>query len=1103
MPNPLVRETVIATAKTACCAVIGLAGGHFGMLFLGALGAAGTVAASDPIRKTLELATEKASEIAAEVGIVALAEREPDDPLERIFQSALRQSFQQIRSALSSHSVAGDRALTSEMIDFLDNCDRALETVAVNEFDKILIISPTDEESDRCLREALTLLNAQGRRLDPRRKHESTDRIITYRPDELEEPPQALVGLLKDHLPNVLPPIFFDLLTADKNNRANKLYVNNFIVSFTRVYGPTIQRIEATVLSMKEETALLPGMNVQIGKIYEHILGIKQGLGPAQKPFNLPFATLGNLFKGREGDMNALSEQLKKKGATAIVQPASITGMGGIGKTQLAIEYALRHESEFSALLFVTANTPEELANNFSLLSGPEVLNLAAYLSGRQPEQHGAVLQWLQANTGWLLIFDNADTKGAATAVRQLVPKLAGGQVLITSRISEWGGSVHAMGLDLLSEEASVSYLIERTAAGRQRQPGEESEALALADELGGLALALEQAAAYVNARGMSLAEYRRRWRESNEKLIDYRDEFATQYPKSVAVTFLTSFEQLSPNARRLLNILAWLAPDPIPLSLLEIDGGPFAAENPDSVPENQRQEKTEEAEEALTDLARFSLATRSADKAAFSVHRLVQAVARRNQHDDERHRSVATALRWVNSGFTGSPQDVRFWPVLEPLAVHARAVADEADRRSIPEPTARLMNQLGLFYDSRAEWSLAEPMYRRALAIDEQSYGPDHPEVATDLNNLAELLRATNRLAEAEPMYRRALSIDEQSYGPDHPNVATDLNNLAGLLRATNRLAEAEPMYRRVLAIDEQSYGPDHPKVATRLNNLAGLLGATNRLAEAEPMFRRALAIDEQSYGPDHPNVARDLNNLALLLEATDRLDEAEPMYRRVASIFEKSLGPDHPNVATALNNLAGLLGSTNRLTEAEPMYRRALAIDEQSYGPDHPNVATRLNNLAGLLRATNRLTEAEPMYRRALAIDEKSYGPDHPNVAIRLSNLAELLWATNRLAEAEPMFRRALAIDEQSYGPDHPEVAIRLNNLAGLLRATNRLAEAEPMNRRVVSILGSFTRDTGHRHPHLRGAVSNYAGLLGAMGLNQEQIRTKLREMAPEFFE
>ena len=156
--------------------------------------------------------------------------------------------------------------------------------------------------------------------------------------------------------------------------------------------------------------------------------------------------------------------------------------------------------------------------------------------------------------------------------------------------------------------------------------------------------------------------------------------------------------------------------------------------------------------------------------------------------------------------------------------------------------------------------------------------------------SEMARVLQATNRLADAEPLMRRALAIDEQSYGPDHPHVAIDLNNLAALLQATNRLADAEPLMRRALAIDEQSYGPDHPHVAVDLNNLAQLLQATNRLADAEPLMRRALAIDEQSYGPDHPHVAIRLNNLAALLQATNRLADAEPLSRRVCRAWHRT---------------------------------------------------------------------------------------------------------------------------------------------------------------------------------------------------------------------
>ena len=186
-------------------------------------------------------------------------------------------------------------------------------------------------------------------------------------------------------------------------------------------------------------------------------------------------------------------------------------------------------------------------------------------------------------------------------------------------------------------------------------------------------------------------------------------------------------------------------------------------------------------------------------------------------------------------------------------------------------------------------------------------------------------LLRDTDKVAEAEPLFRRALAIDEKNLAPDDHEVAIRLNNLAELLRSTNRLAEAEPLFRRALAIDEKSLGPDHPYVAIRLSNLAELFCDTNRQAEAEPLHRRALAIDEASYGPDHPEVGTDLNNLAGLLRTTKRLAEAEPLFRRAALIFlrsSKASGHLLPNTAIALRNYTLALNAGDR----EPDDARAI---------------------------------------------------------------------------------------------------------------------------------------------------------------------------------
>ena len=382
-----------------------------------------------------------------------------------------------------------------------------------------------------------------------------------------------------------------------------------------------------------------------------------------------------------------------------------------------------------------------------------------------------------------------------------------------------------------------------------------------------------------------------------------------------------------------------------------------------------------------------------------------------------------------------------------------------------------RLSNQADQYYEA-GRYAKAEPLYRRVLAIREKVLGPDHPDVATTLHDLALLYGATDRPAEAEPLYRRVLVIEEKGLGPEHPDLATTLYNLADLYETTGRYAEAEPLYRRALAIEEKALGLDHPDLATTLYSLAGLYETTGRYAEAEPLYRRALVIEEKALGPNHPDLATTLNSLADLYATIGRYGEAEPLYRRALSIREKALGPKHPDVANSLNNLAGLYDTTGRYAEAVSLSRRALAIEEKALGPEHPDVATALTNLAGMYRPA----EAEPLYRRALAIREKALGPKHPDVANSLNNLAHMYYTTGRPAEAVSLFQRALALQEKALGPDHPDVATTLTNLAALYNTTGRYAEAEPLYRWALALQ---EKALGPEHPDLALSLNNLAFL------------------------
>ncbi len=526
--------------------------------------------------------------------------------------------------------------------------------------------------------------------------------------------------------------------------------------------------------------------------------------------------------------------------------------------------------------------------------------------------------------------------------------------------------------VDELSEEDALALLRSHQPGGRFVNQDEDDEARIIARLLGGFTLAVETAAIYLgrHAGENACRAFRERLQASllaeSEKGAGDSTVAVRHRERLLGKTLAFTFETLSPEALHLLTLASLLPADFVALPWLQTVGS-------DAVPAFRDDAGAPSSLFRQTVDHLFGLRLFQTNGEADSEGRLLVGRV---------HRLVQEYVRGEQEGKVEALEP----DLLEHIQVRANFLWDG-------------------WVNHQNRWELG-PLAACAWQWLEQ----ESTAGAYLANGTAGTLHKLGKFAEAEPLYRRALVIDEGNYGPNHPTVARDLNNLAGLLEATNRLGEAEPLYRRALAIAERSHGPDHPTVAIALNNVAGLLQATNRLGESEPLYRRALAIRERSYGPDHPDVAQSLNNLAEFLRATDRPAQAEPISRRALAIWEKCLGPNHPNVATALNNLAELLRATNRPSAAEPLFRRSLAVREQSLGPDHPQVANALNNLAELLCATNRPAQAEPLYRRALAIRERSYGPDHPDVAQSLNNLAELLRATDRPGETEPLYRRAV---------------------------------------------------------------------------------------------
>ena len=387
----------------------------------------------------------------------------------------------------------------------------------------------------------------------------------------------------------------------------------------------------------------------------------------------------------------------------------------------------------------------------------------------------------------------------------------------------------------------------------------------------------------------------------------------------------------------------------------------------------------------------------------------------------------------------------------------------------------------LGLLYTQQANYEKAKPLCQRALAIREKVLGPEHPDTAQSLSNLAGLYNSQGLYAKAEPLFQRALVIREKVLGPEHPDTAQSLNNLAGVYDSKGFYAKAELLYLRALAINQKAFGPEHPNTAQSLNILAGLYNSQGFYAKAELFYLRALAINEKVFRQEHPNTAQSLNNLALTYYNQGLYAKAEALYQRALAIREKALGPEHPDTSISIINLGALYHSQGLYAKAEPLYQRALAIREKALGSEHPDTSISINNLAALYYSQGLYSKAESRYQRAIAILEKALGPEHPETARSINNLAVLYYSKGLYAKAESLYQRALAIREMTLGAEHPDTANSINNLAALYNNQGLYAKAMSLCERALAI---NEKALGPEHPDTANSLNCLAYLYNNQG-------------------
>lgn len=517
-----------------------------------------------------------------------------------------------------------------------------------------------------------------------------------------------------------------------------------------------------------------------------------QQMEQPQTIWNVP-SRQNPFFTGREHLLKQLHELLTATRATALTQAQAISGLGGIGKTQTALEYAYRYRSDYHSILWVNAVSQTALIADFVTLA--TLLQLPEKDEQDQQVVVAAVKRWLATHSNWLLILDNADD---LAMVSDFLPTGSSGHILLTTRAQATGTLATSLEVEKLDTGEGSLLLLRRARLLPLDTPlqhaseQDRATAQAIVQAMDGLPLALDQAGAYIEETGCRLATYLERYQQQQISLLQRRGGVSTEHSEPVARTWSLSFaqvEQQSEVAADLLKLCAFLDPDTIPEELFTegaAELGPvlhILATDPAQL------------DEAIGVLRRFSLIQRNRDEQVLIVHRLVQAVLKASITDTAQRQWAERAIRAVNQAFPHV--DMTTWTQCRRLLPQAEACADLINQYTFAFPeAARLLNQAGCYLQDHAFYAQAEPLHQRALAIYEKAYGPEHPDTARSLNNLAALYRAQGKYAQAEPLYQRALAIIEQQLGPQHPNTATCLNNLAGLYDTQGRYAQAEPLY-------------------------------------------------------------------------------------------------------------------------------------------------------------------------------------------------------------------------------------------------------------------------------------------------------------------
>jgi CO dehydrogenase nickel-insertion accessory protein CooC1 len=782
-------------------------------------------------------------------------------------------------------------------------------------------------------------------------------------------------------------------------------------------------------------------------------------------------------FTGRGGTLELLRDKLAG-GGRAVVVAQALYGLGGVGKTQLALEYAHRFMADYDLVWWVPSERAEETSGALADLAR----KMGLKVSDNVAEAADAALEELRRDTTphWLLIFDNADDP------KQLEPYLptGSGHVLITSRNQAWTHSAEPLEVDVFTRDESVGHLL------RHVPELDLADARKVADALGHLPLAVEQASAWLEQTGMPARVYVEQLTTQSTRILALNQP--PDYPLPVVATWNLSFDRLkqrSPAAVRLLQLCAFFSPGPISMDLLYSD-----EMNESLLPFDETLSEKLMLGRVIRDISRFALVKVDQGSNSLQIHRLVQAVIRSQMTDEEqveaRHEvhKILTGAR-PRQGETDDPANWStydiIWPHLGP------SIAEECD-----DPrTRQLLIDWVRFQWKHGEFEAGLALARRLEVLWAHRLGPDHQQTLHLQFHIANVLRSQGRFGEARDLDTYVLERQRDVLGPDHPHSLMTANGLGADLRALGEYQQSLTADQSTYESFKEQFGEDYPRTLLAAHNLGCSLRLMGDYFAARRLDEETLDRQRQVVGREHPSTLQSVASLALDLRAVGAFRESVDLLRDTWEKYREVLGDDMTDTLRTAASLAVSLRKAGEQAEAMNLAQDTYERYQRRYGSGAPDALSCALNLACDYAATGDIPRALQLVSEVRTANQADLGDDHPNTLVAVNNLACYLRSIGRLPEALALTEDTLGRMRRKLGGNHPLALACAVNLANCRGDSGDPVAAEALEQQTLNLLCEVL---GRDHPDTLVCQANLSVTLHQAGRDHEAEELRVRILA-----